>query len=84
MERGHTLYFPAKPEKENRNFRIFNWGKIVMSLSNRSQLNRRESLGKALMKLCLLLKQGQKLVLSDALAVQSQGPRILRSKGFKS
>ena len=52
MERGHTLYFPAKPEKENRIFCIFNWGKIV-----KSQLNRRESLGKALIKLCLLLKR---------------------------
>ena len=29
-------------------------------------------------------KQGQKLVLSDALAVQSQGLRVSRSKGFKS
>ena len=29
-------------------------------------------------------KQGQKLVLSDALAVQSQGLRVLGSKGFKS
>ena len=57
MERGHTLYFPAKPEKENRNFRIFNWGKSVMSLSKRSQLNRRESLGKALIKLWVLLKK---------------------------
>ena len=57
MERGHTLYFPAKPEKENRNFCIFNWGKIVMSLSKRSQLNRRESLGKALIKLWVLLKK---------------------------
>ena len=31
-----------------------------------------------------LQKQGQKLVLSDALAVQSQGVRVSRSKGFKS
>ena len=31
-----------------------------------------------------LVKQGQKLVLSDALAVQSQGLRVSRSKGFKS
>ena len=29
-------------------------------------------------------KQGQKLVLSDALAVQSQGLRVSRSKGVKS
>ena len=29
-------------------------------------------------------EQGQTLVLSDALAVQSQGLRVLRSKGFKS
>ena len=29
-------------------------------------------------------KQGQKMVLSDALAVQSQGLGISRSKGFKS
>ena len=29
-------------------------------------------------------KQGQKLVSSDALAVQSQGLRVSRSKGFKS
>ena len=29
-------------------------------------------------------KQGQKLVLSDALAVQFQGLRVSRSKGFKS
>ena len=29
-------------------------------------------------------KQGQKLVLSDALAVQSEGLRVPRSKGFKS
>ena len=28
--------------------------------------------------------KGQKLVLSDALAVQSQGLRVSRSKGFKS
>ena len=29
------------------------------------------------------IKQGQMLVLSDALAVQSQGHRVSRSKGFK-
>ena len=56
VERGHTLYFPAKPEKENRKFCIFNWGKIVMNLPKRTQLNRRESLGKALIKLWVLLK----------------------------
>ena len=32
----------------------------------------------------LIRKQDQKLVLSDALAVQSQGLRVSRYKGFKA
>ena len=41
-------------------------------------------LGKFCSQFALFTKQGQKLVLSDALAVQSQGVRVSRSKGFKS